>query len=234
MSETSFKTNKKSLLITGHRGAKGLAPENSLAAIQKALDLQVDEIEVDVRVTKDHIPFLNHDQSVHDASGNSLKATDYTFQELLIHKPELISLEAALTLIDKKVPLLMDVKPEEEIKPIVQLLERFLHDSWRPSDFILSSFSFKTLRELHFELPVVPTAVLERWSGVRASYRARKLNTKRLNMNSLWLWNGFIRAMHNSGYQLFTYTLNNPQKAKRWHRHGLMGVITDFPNDFIN
>jgi glycerophosphoryl diester phosphodiesterase len=42
--------------IIGHRGARGLAPENTLAAFAKAIELEVDGVEFDVRVTKDKIP----------------------------------------------------------------------------------------------------------------------------------------------------------------------------------
>jgi len=45
--------NKK-IIITGHRGAAGLAPENTLASIQLAIELGVDRIEIDVQQTKDN------------------------------------------------------------------------------------------------------------------------------------------------------------------------------------
>ncbi|MCW9041465.1 MAG: glycerophosphodiester phosphodiesterase, partial [Flavobacteriales bacterium] len=44
----------KNIIITGHRGAAGLAPENTLAAIQLAIELGVDRIEIDVQQTKDN------------------------------------------------------------------------------------------------------------------------------------------------------------------------------------
>ena len=47
----------KSMKIIGHRGAAGLAPEKHLKApLRTALRYRVDEIEVDVRVTKDDVP----------------------------------------------------------------------------------------------------------------------------------------------------------------------------------
>jgi glycerophosphoryl diester phosphodiesterase len=60
--------------VHGHRGARGLLPENSLPAFAKALELGVDVLELDTGVTKDgvvvisHDPCLNHD-FVRDASG---------------------------------------------------------------------------------------------------------------------------------------------------------------------
>ena len=47
--------------LQGHRGARGLLPENTLAAFQKALDLGVDTIECDMAVTKDGVVVIHHD-----------------------------------------------------------------------------------------------------------------------------------------------------------------------------
>jgi glycerophosphoryl diester phosphodiesterase len=85
---------------------------------------------------------------------------------------------------------------------------------------------------LHRALPHNPTIVIEKWSGVRARLRARQLGTMTLCMNQRWLWFGFIKGMSRSGYTLYAYTLNNPQKAKQWAKYGLAGVVTDYPDRF--
>ncbi len=58
---------KKEIDIQGHRGCRGLMPENSMPAFQKAIDLGVNTLELDVVISKDHKivvshePFLNHE-----------------------------------------------------------------------------------------------------------------------------------------------------------------------------
>jgi glycerophosphoryl diester phosphodiesterase len=47
--------------LQGHRGARGLAPENTLPGFQKALDLGVDTIECDMAITKDGVVVIHHD-----------------------------------------------------------------------------------------------------------------------------------------------------------------------------
>lgn len=81
-------------------------------------------------------------------------------------------------------------------------------------------------------MPEITLVVNDRWSGVRASRRARRLGTKRITMNHRWLWSGFVKAMAGGGYQLNAYTLNSPRKAARLARHGLYGVVTDFPDRY--
>jgi len=38
--------------------------------------------------------------------------------------------------------------------------------------------------------------------------------------------------MKHAGYELYAYTINNPAKARRWAKHGLAGVVTDYPDRF--
>lgn len=218
--------------IIGHRGAKGLAPENTLASFEKALEHGVDEIELDVRVSRDGIAIIQHDPSLHDPAGNHLEVAKTTYQELLAHKPTLLTFEGAIRAIDRRVPVLVEVKPAVRTAPVIAVIKQLQKDGWQNQDFLLGSFSFPILKELHLALPAITKVVIERWSGVRASYRARRLGTKRLNMQQRWLWSGFIASMTRAGYELAPYTLNDSAKAKRWARYGLSAVITDFPDRY--
>lgn len=218
--------------IIGHRGAKGLAPENTLASFEKALIHGVDEIELDVRVSRDGVAVVQHDPQLHDPAGNLLVVAETNYAELLAHKPDLLTFESAMRAIDRRVPVLVEVKPRVPIEPVVKIIKQLQADGWHESDLFLGSFNYLILKELHAALPEITKVVIERWSGVRASYRARQLGTKRINMNQLWLWSGFISAMTRSGYELAPYTLNDSAKAKRWQRYGLTAVITDFPDRY--
>lgn len=218
--------------IIGHRGAKGLAPENTLASFEKALEHQVDEIELDVRVTVDGVAVVQHDPELHDPAGNHLNVAASTYRQLLEHKPTLMTFDAAMRAISRRVPVLVEVKPGVPTAPVISVIKQLQTDGWQDHDLLLGSFSFAVLQELHAALPTISKVVNERWSGVRATYRARKLGTKRLNMNQRWLWSGFIASICRSGYELAPYTLNDPKKAKRWAKYGLNAVITDFPDRF--
>jgi len=218
--------------IIGHRGARGLAPENTLAGIQKALEHGVDAVEFDLRVTKDRVVILLHNSSITDASGQKLRVVEHTYKALLAHKPDLASFEEVLTHTPRSAQLLLEVKRRVDTEPIIKLLEAHLNTDWSEDNFILGSKSQKTLLELHRALPALRTLVIEPWSGLRANWRARRLGTNLVAMNKLWLWRGFITAVANSHLQLYAYTLNDPKKANKWARAGLAGAITDYPDRF--
>lgn len=220
------------MIIIGHRGAKGLAPENTLASLRKATQHNVDEIEFDLRVTSDDIVILSHDPFLTDAAGSKLTIASHTYEQLRAHKADLATFREVIDTIGSGTPLYVEVKPGEVLTPIIELLHYALRSGFKPADLRLASFSQSILVELHAAFPELQTIVLEKWSGVRATYRARQLDTKRLTMNQLWLWRPFITPMAKRGWLLSTYTLNDPAKAKRWAGYGLYGVVTDFPDLF--
>lgn len=69
-------------LIIGHRGAKGIAPENSLSGFKKAVELGIDGIELDVHLTKDGKLAVIHDMDLKRLSGLKIPIKQFTFEEL--------------------------------------------------------------------------------------------------------------------------------------------------------
>lgn len=216
--------------IIGHRGARGLAPENTIAGIEKAIQHDVDGIEFDVRVTMDGHAILHHDSALTDPNGKQLIVSQSKLSELRTHKPDLALLAEAIQAINHRAQLLIEVKPGVAIKPIVAVLDNCLKTGWKTDEITCCSFNFKILRQLKQAMPELNLMVIERWSGVRATYRARLLGTKLISINHHALWWGFIKAMRHGGYELYTYTLNDPVKANGWAKSGLAGVITDYPD----
>jgi glycerophosphoryl diester phosphodiesterase len=218
--------------IIGHRGARGLAPENTLLSFQAALDAGVDGIECDVRISSDGVPVLVHDVSVKSITGELHEVAKRAHQDLKIHHPHLITLEEAIRFVDKRVPLYIEIKPGTKTEPISELLTRLLADKWRAKDFQFVSFDFKILQHLHARFPEVGIVVNDDWSGVRACLRARRLGTKQIDINAKSVWIGFVRGVSRRGWQLYVFTQNDVKQARRWQKAGLAGVITDYPDRF--
>lgn len=218
--------------IIGHRGARGLAPENTIASLQKGLEHHVDMLEFDLRVTKDGVAILHHNATLHDASGKKLKIAETDYETLKAHKPDLPTFDEVLKTIGYPVPLYIEVKRNVPVQPIVKIIKNQLKQGWKNEHILLGSKSQATLRALHKALPQIEKIVIEPWSGLRAHRRAREVNARLVAMNQHWLWWGFIRGFKHSDRQLFAYTLNDPQKARRWAKWGLAGAITDYPDQF--
>ena len=218
--------------IIGHRGARGLAPENTLVSFKKALEYNVNEIEFDVRVTKDKIVVIHHNAHLVDPDGQNHLISKTDFSILRQHKKDLITLDETLDFIDKKVSSYIEIKRGVDVQPIVNVLKNRIESGLKPADFKLASFDLKILLDCRRALPEAVLIVNENWSGVRATSRGRKLGTRYISMNQRWLWFGFIKSVSRSGWMLYAFTLNNQGKAQRWKKYGLHAVITDFPDRF--
>lgn len=215
--------------IVGHRGARGLAPENTITSLKKALEHKVDEIECDVRVTKDNVVVLHHDRLI---TYKKLRIKSHTYTELHTHDDDLTTLNQALEVVPESTPLQIEIKPHTKTAPIIKIIQTELKKGRKPKSLLIGSKSQAILSEMHRAFPEVQKVVIEPWSSVRAVYRARRVNTKRISMNKISLWSGVIHSLNKRGYKLYAYTLNDTEKAKAWAKNGLAGVITDYPDQF--
>ena len=211
--------------IIGHRGARGLAPENTVKAIEVALKHHVDGVEFDVRVTSDGKVVLCHDPTLAD-----LLIRKQSYETLKNRKPDLATLEEALAAVHSQCALLIEIKPKVPVEPIVRILQHELTTN-KEVDISILSRSQSTLRQVHAALPEVKLVVNERWSIFIALWRMRQLGTDRLQMNQIWLWRGFLRAVHRRGIRISPYTVNSPKRFARWEPY-IYGIVTDYPDRF--
>ena len=217
--------------IIGHRGAQGLAPENTLVSIEHALNHGVDEVEFDVRVTKDHVPVLSHDDAL-QVGDQHIPIATHTVQELRKYKADLVSLDGALNFIEARASVYIEIKPGEPVKPIIKVLNEYLESGmYTTHNVSIASFSQKTLLDAHRLTPEIDKVVISRWSSVWATLRARQVNTKRISLNQRWLWRGFLRGMQRGGWKISPYTINDVERANKWRPY-VYGIITDQPDLF--
>lgn len=217
--------------IIGHRGARGLSPENTIASLEKAIEHNVDMVEVDVRVTKDGVAVLHHDPVVSDPDGGEVIIAHTAYAELLRHKPDLAALDHAIRAIQHRCPMMIEIKPGVPVRQTLAIIRDRLSRGWRLNEFMIASFDYKILQDVQRAMPKVALVVIERWSGVRASSRAKRLGTKYITMHQKWLWLGFVKAMKRNGFKLSPYTINNQARAQKWRPY-LYAVITDRPDVF--
>ncbi|MBC7581411.1 glycerophosphodiester phosphodiesterase [Aeromicrobium sp.] len=226
------------VLIVGHRGAKGLAPENTLESFEIAIKHGVDQIETDVRLTSDGQVVIVHDKKFTDAQRKQLRVIDATYPQLRAHNSSLLTLDEAITHVNRRVRLMIEVKQRVQTEPVILIVNSFLSEGWRAEDFIFASFDYKVLQEVQTALPQIELVVLERWSSIRAVSRARRLQTKYISMDQSFLWSGVVRSLCKR-YKLFTYPSQHiphrptdPTRPLKWTKYGIHGIITDYPDRF--
>jgi len=86
---TAFSGNTDTIRVVGHRGARGILPENSIIGFDFALSIGVELLEFDVVLTKDNVPVITHDHELH---GSSFRGPDGRF--LNGERPRVASMRA--------------------------------------------------------------------------------------------------------------------------------------------
>ncbi len=225
------------LVVVGHRGAKGLALENTAPSVEAALDYGVDMIEIDLRVSKDGQLVLLHDGDAVARNGQIIHVSDHNFTDLLKYFPDILTLETLLPLINHRCKIMLEFKVIEAVDPAIKILQQHLASDWEHTEFMFASFKFDILKKLRANMPEIEIVVLDNWSSLRAVYRARQLGTTYLSMDQRYLWWGVIRNL-SKHYKLFCYPNHKlihikHAKPATWAKYGLHGVITDYPNFFL-
>ena len=154
-----------SLLVIGHRGAKGHAPENTLISFQKALDMNVDGIELDVHMSSDHQIVVIHDDSVNRTTNGNGIVNQLSLHELKALEIEnahsIPTLEEVLDLVDQKIFINIELKGNYTAKPVLAVIEQYVSErNWQYDSFLVSSFDWNALQEIHLMNPKIPLGVL--------------------------------------------------------------------------
>lgn len=164
---TEENTTMSRVLTIAHRGYSAAAPENTLAAFRKAVELKPDFMECDVRQTKDGELIVIHDATLDRTTNGSGKVADMTFDELR-------KLDAgswfAPEFSDEKLPTLdevIEVAKDTGVKLIVEIKEpgtedevvAALYEHGMQEQSMLCSFHYKVgvrMPELAPEIPFSP------------------------------------------------------------------------------
>jgi glycerophosphoryl diester phosphodiesterase len=225
-------------LIVGHRGARGLAPENTIEGFEKAMEYDIDMIEFDIRQTKDDKLIVIH-KHLRTPEGKSFVVRQTNYDELLKYDPTIPTAAEVIETVNRRVRLMVEIKPDVDPAPVAKLIKSFLKRGWQPEDFMLNSSSYPILKYLMDEIPEVERLIQGDWGGLRVTHLARKLKTPYILLDQRYLWWGFVHAVSRRGYKLFTYTFPwhdrepyNHHKAIRWIKHGVYGIVTDYPDHY--
>jgi glycerophosphoryl diester phosphodiesterase len=121
------------VMVVAHRAAHNGFPENSIPAIKQAIDLGVDIIELDVKVTLDSMVVINHDHTIDRTTTGTGNPEEYTWGELQKFKlkmpdgtftsERLATLEEALNLAKGKAMIDIDLKTAN-LKPVVDVVKK--------------------------------------------------------------------------------------------------------------
>ena len=219
----------------GHRGAKGYVCENTLASFQKALDLNVYGIELDVHVCASGELVVFHDFTLDRITNGSGEIHNFSLEELKKLKVdgvfEIPTLEDVLNLINKKCKVNVELKGHDTAKPALQIIEKYIQDNnWKMENFIVSSFQRDELYKVSQLNSSIPLAVLTQASVEQAMEWADEFSAKYIHPHFSLLTEDNCKVANEKGFKINTWTVNDVTDIERIKKYKINGIISDFPD----
>lgn len=201
--------------IIGHRGAAGLALENSRASLLAAIEQGVDAIEFDVRLTADDHLVVIHDKETGRVADDKLTVSKLTLAELrnvsLSNGETVMTLDEALEVIGST-PVIIELKDKGSVDELLLVLER--HPGASPS---VASFQHDELRHVRRVMPHTPVYVLEHYAPVAIVNSARHMHAAGIGLNK-WLMNPLTYWLaRRYKLEIYLYTVNGRRLARFLH-----------------
>lgn len=216
--------------IIGHRGAAGLAAENTLRSIKAAQDAGVDAIELDVRATRDEQLIVCHDASLERTFDHQRRVSKITARQALsLVSPDgdrLPTLETALQACDGT-PVYIEGKSTHWARPLAALIRRRADTG----NLVVISFNHHELAGFRKLCPGVPTYVLEHRNSFDAINAARIYGFDGIDIN-YWTLNPLVYWLARRHHlKIAVFTVNKPWVASflRILYPGI-SLTTDYPN----
>lgn len=235
--------------IIAHRGASYDAPENTLSSFKLGYQQNADADELDIHLTKDGKVIVSHDGNTARTAGVTNAIAEKTFDELRRldvgkwgkwksgkFSEKLPALAEVLELIPDGKRLFIEIKCGPEVLPELKaVLERA---GRRPEQTVLIGFGYETMKQAKLVFPQLQVLYLAANDQRTKQYPPVEQlieQAKAANLDGLDLaWGfpideAFVRKVHQAGLKLYTWTVDDPEVARKEAAAGVDGITTNRP-----
>ncbi len=234
------KLNLKIPLIFAHRGANSFAPENSLPAFQKAIELGCQGIELDVRYTADKNVVVFHDKNTFRLTGvrqNIQKLTLSQIKKFKLHQkdfPEekIPTLSEVLEIVRDKVLINIDVKKGHLIgNGFEEKILKILQDFRLVENVIISSFNPFVLKKIASLNPVVHLGYIFR--NRTSLFMLNGQSVQSLHPSFRILNQRYISHLKEKTNWVYAWTVDNAHDMLDLIKNKVDGIISNKPEVFF-
>ena len=223
--------------ITAHRGASTEAPENTLAAFKRAMDDMADYIELDVQLTADDEVVVMHDASAARTTGVDRKISEMTLEEVKqldagssysaeYAREQVPTLEEVFQLTDGKIRINIELKTTASSVKLAEKVIELIHQYNMEDKCVITSFDYYALKYAkHYDTKIQTGYIL----SVAYGDYFNMPDIDFFSMNASFLSKRTVDAIHQSGKQVFAWTVNNEVSIKNLTNKGVDNIITDNP-----
>lgn len=222
-------TNSRPLLIA-HRGGAAEAPENTLAAFQRALALGVDGLELDVRVTRDGTPVVYHDATLTRLTGRRRAVARLALADLRalrVHGEPIPTLAEVLALVRRRAVVQIEIKAGVPVAPVVRAVQQ----ARAAGQVLLSSFAAAAVATARTLAPRIPRLLISgRKPAKTLAPLLARLDAAGVSLDHRAIPSAeWIAALHQGGWRVWCWTVNDPPAMRRLAAWGVDAILSDNP-----
>jgi glycerophosphoryl diester phosphodiesterase len=231
------------MLVIAHRGASGHAPENTLAAFRRALEMGAKALEFDVHQTLDHELVVAHDDDLRRCGRDRRRLRSLHWEgeaenvdvgawfDPRFSGERLPRLQDVYDLAPPPVELHLEIKHGSAVYPgIEERVVDFLHHRGALARTLVSSFDHEALysvRSLDGKVRLGYLLGLTRLANGLAEME--ELGAESLNLSARQTTARAVKAAHDRGFKVLVYTVNTPLERDRLARLGVDGIFSNYP-----
>jgi len=221
------------MMIMGHRGAAALEPENTLLSIGRAIDIGVDAVEIDVRLSKDRSLVVIHDATLDrttNGTGPVSSCELNEIKELDAGKGETIpTLQEVFDLIDSRVTLVIELKEAETERLVVELIEKNKFEE----NVYLISFWHELVKAAKNINDRIRTGVLLVGCPVDPCV-ATRASADALVMRYNFVNRQFVQMAHKEGLKVFVWNIDEEHLLPTYADMGVDGIGSNDPRVLVD
>ena len=230
------------MLVLAHRGASGYAPENTMEAFKKSIEMGADGFELDVQLTKDGEIVVIHDEKIDRTSDGKGWVKDYTLEELRKfnfnnHMKEyphadIPTMREVFELV-KPTNLVINIEIKTGIVfyPIEEQLLALTKEMGMEDRVFYSSFNHYTVKKIHELDPSTTVGFLYADGPIDMPQYGEKHGVNALHPALYNLqYPGFVEECKKRGLKLHVWTVNEEEYVKMCVDAQVDSVITNYPD----
>lgn len=228
-----------------HRGSSGSCPENTRAAIAKAIETGVDMIELDCRLTKDGHIVVFHDERLQRTARAKGFVRGKTLKELKkldvgawfkksFKGERILTLEEAIEILDGKVDISIDIKSDRAGAQGIELKLLFIVSHYGYLErAVFSSFDSRVLRRLRELAPDTRIGILHGADVKDNPFQlAREIGAESIHMQKELATPPVLERAAQLGLKTLVWTVNEVPEMEKFLALGVDGIVSDFPEKF--
>ena len=223
--------------ITAHRGSSRTAPENTIPAIEAAVEEMADSVEIDVQMTADGVVVLGHDASLKRVAGVNRSIASMTFEELekldvgswfssKYAGTRIPSLSEVLELCSQKTSLNIEIKYVGKNSELPEKTAEMVREYGMENQCVITSTNLSYLKRVKEALPEIRTGYII--SAAYGNFYSSE-DVDFISIRSGFVTSALMQNAHEQGKAVYAWTVNTKSELERLTLLGVDGIITDRP-----